>query len=148
MTAGAQAGLTRVLLVEDNPVDIRLMRFALQNERDWKTQLTVAEDGEKAIQLLQESLLAGEAPDLVLLDLNLPKRDGTEVLQWIRSTDGLRQLPVAIVSSSPMDVIRNKVSGAQVEANGYFAKPMDVEVFLQLASELRSWYQEAAQSPS
>lgn len=134
---------TRVLVIEDNPVDVHLMRLAFENEIEWRTVMTVAEDGEKAIDLLAEALAAHAAPDFVVLDLNLPKRDGTEVLQWMRSTDGLEDLPVAIVSSSPMEFIRNKVSGASVEANCYFVKPMDVDDFLGLAKKLHFCYRKS-----
>ena len=137
---------TRVLLVEDNPIDIRLMRFALDKDCDWRTVMTVAEDGEKAIQLLNQSLQADEGPDFVILDLNLPKRDGTEVLQWIRTTAALKDLPVAILSSSPVDVIRDRVQGAHVEADGYFVKPIEVDAFFALTKDLRSCYQNAASS--
>ena len=143
MTSSSESPNTRVLVIEDNPLDVRLLRLAFESESDWRTVMTVAEDGEKAIHLLSQSLTAAAAPDFIVLDLNLPKRDGTEVLQWIRSTDGLKHLPVAVVSSSPMDVIRNKVSGASVEANCYFIKPMDVEDFLGLAKKLRFCYRKS-----
>ena len=135
--------VTRVLLIEDNPIDIRLMRFAFERESDWPTVVTVAEDGEKAIHLLNQSLAADEKPDFVILDLNLPKRDGMEVLQWMRSTEALRQIPVAIVSSSPMDVIQSQLNGASVEANCYFVKPMEVDVFFGLTKKLHFCYQKA-----
>lgn len=127
---------TRVLIIEDNPVDVRLVRYALSNNEDWPVELSVAEDGEKALNLLKTPPL----PDLIILDLNLPKVSGPEVLQWIRSTETTRKLPVAVVSSSPMDVIRSKVSGAHVEANCYFTKPMDVESFLHLGRALGECY--------
>ncbi len=134
---------TRVLVIEDNPIDVRLMRLAFERESDWPTVMTVAEDGEKAIHLLSQSLAADAAPDFVILDLNLPKRDGTEVLRWIRSTDGLEDLPVAIVSSSPMDVIQDKMYGASVKANCYFVKPMEVEDFFGLAKKLHVCYRKS-----
>jgi two-component system, chemotaxis family, response regulator Rcp1 len=135
---------TNLLLVEDNPIDVRLMRYALQQEQTWATQITVAEDGEKAINLLlavAASTWELGRPDFVILDLNLPRRDGTEVLQTIRSMKELQDLPVAIVSSSPMDVIRGKVSTANVSANCYFTKPMDVDSFLALGKELHHCYE-------
>jgi two-component system, chemotaxis family, response regulator Rcp1 len=133
---------TRILVIEDNPIDVRLMRMAFASKQDWPTVMTVAEDGEQAIDLLSQSLAASDSPDFVILDLNLPKRDGVEVLQWIRSTEGLRHLPVAVVSSSPMDAIRNRISNSNAKANCYFIKPMDVEDFLALASDLHLCYQQ------
>lgn len=143
---GIVNGSTSLLLVEDNPIDVRLMRYALQQEQTWNTEITVAEDGEKAINLLlaiAASSSQSGRPDFVILDLNLPRRDGTEVLQTIRGMKELQDLPVAIVSSSPMDVIRGKVSTANVSANCYFTKPMDVDSFLALGKELHSCYQKS-----
>lgn len=135
--------VTRVLLIEDNPIDIRLMRFAFERESDWRTSITVAEDGEKAMHVLNESVAANETPDFIILDLNLPKRDGMEVLQWMRKTDTLRSIPVAIVSSSPMDVIQSQLNGASVEANCYFVKPMEVDVFFGLTKKLHFCYKKS-----
>jgi two-component system, chemotaxis family, response regulator Rcp1 len=135
---------THLLLIEDNPIDVRLIRYALQQERNWETEITVAEDGEKAIDLLLAAAASSPQsgkPDFVILDLNLPRRDGTEVLQTIRSVKELQDLPVAVVSSSPLDVIRGKVNTANVSANCYFTKPMDVDSFLALGKELHSCYQ-------
>jgi DNA-binding response OmpR family regulator len=132
---------TRVLVIEDNPVDVRLLRYAISQDRSWDPELIVAVDGEKAIHLLQQGL-----PDFIILDLNLPKLDGTEVLQWIRSGEATRNLPVAIVSSSPMDEIRSKITGARVEANGYFMKPMDVDSFVNLAKALGDCYRATQQN--
>src|SRR5437763_12956717 len=111
MNGPAAGDRTRVLLIEDNPVDVYMVQCALQRELDWTTETTVADDGEKAIELLLEhsSPSMRQWPDLVILDLNLPKRDGVEVLQVIRTTTGLRSLPVVILSSSPMDVMKRKV---------------------------------------
>jgi CheY-like chemotaxis protein len=143
---GIANGSTSILLVEDNPIDVRLMRYALQQEQTWNTEITVAEDGEKAINLLlamATSSLQSGRPDFVILDLNLPRRDGTEVLQTIRSMRELQDLAVAVVSSSPMDVICGKVKTANVSANCYFTKPMDVDSFLALGKELHSCYQKS-----
>ena len=138
------SGPTRVLLVEDNPVDVRLIRFALREEKSWQTETTVANDGEKAIDyLLHQHEQQGDF-DLVILDLNLPKRDGTEVLQVIRSTEELSGLPVIVLSSSPEDVSKAKVRNANVEANCYFTKPVGAKEFLDLGQRLWSCYKRAA----
>jgi CheY-like chemotaxis protein len=99
MERSASQRLTRILLAEDNLHDVRLIRYALQQEQDWLTEVVVAENGEKAIHYLIEQVSSANAtkPDLVILDLNLPKMDGTEVLQVIRTTEGLHSLPVVIV---------------------------------------------------
>ncbi len=99
-------------------------------------------DGEAAIQLLRDQAANLRAkPDFVILDLNLPRRDGTEVLQEIRSTEALRGLPVAILSSSPQDVIQRKLTAAGVAADAHFTKPFGVQQFLELGRVLRSWYE-------
>ncbi len=136
------AGPTRVLLVEDNPVDVRLIRFALREEKLWETETMVANDGERAIDFLLQNGLSNV--DLVILDLNLPKRDGTEVLQVIRSTHELSKLPVIVLSSSPEDVIKAKVRNANVEANCYFTKPVGAKEFLDLGQRLWTCYKRAS----
>lgn len=134
---------TRVLIVEDNPIDVHLVRLALEEEHAWPTEPIVTGDGEKAIDFLlrRGSFSDAERPHLVILDLNLPKRDGTEVLQVIRTTESLQNLAVAVLSSSPKDIIRSKVHQANVEANCYFTKPVDADAFLALGKALRSCYE-------
>lgn len=149
MNLRAADDLTRVLIVEDNPVDAEMVERALQEEQSWTTETTVADDGEKAIELLLEHRGGRERrPDLIILDLNLPKRDGAEVLQVIRTTDELRTLPVVVLSSSPMDVMKSKVHRANVEANCYLTKPSDLDEFLALGKRLRSCYEKALGSKS
>lgn len=136
---------TRVLIVEDNPVDVYMVQCALQKELDWTTETTVASDGEKAIELLlhQTKLPIREWPDLVILDLNLPKRDGVEVLEVIRATNGLRGVPVIVLSSSPTDVMKSKLRRVNVEANCYVTKPPDLDEFLSLGKRIRICYTKA-----
>jgi CheY-like chemotaxis protein len=118
---------------------VRLIRYALQQEQNWPTDVVLAEDGEKAIHYLmqQNSSANGTNPDLVILDLNLPKMDGTEVLQFIRTTRGLQDLPVVVVSSSPKEISEGIVRQAKVEANGYVMKPIDIDEFLALGAVFR-----------
>lgn len=142
-TADLTVATTRVLVIEDNPVDVRLLRYALAHNEAWPTALTVAEDGEKALQMLRE----GPLPDFVILDLNLPKVSGAEILQWIRAADFARGLPVAVVSSSPLDEIANRVNGARVKADCYFTKPMDVDSFLELGRRLAQCYWDLTTNP-
>jgi CheY-like chemotaxis protein len=136
---------TRLLIVEDNPVDVRLLRYALDREKTWDVETVVANDGEKAITLLLNSSVPGaNKPDFVILDLNLPKRDGAEVLHVIRNDVALQDLPVAILSSSPMDVIKGRMERANVSANCYFTKPMNVDEFIALGHQLHVCYRSAA----
>ena len=131
---------SKILLAEDNPLDVRLILHALQREETWLTEVVVAEDGEEAIEYLTRREFSGTAwnPDLVILDLNLPKRDGTEVLQVIRTTEGLQALPVIVVSSSPEEISEGIVRQAKLEANGYIMKPASVDEFLALGAVFRN----------
>jgi CheY-like chemotaxis protein len=133
---------TKILVVEDNPLDLRMIRDALQQEATWAIEMEVAEDGEAAIHYLKQrgSHLGAAPPDVIVLDLNLPKRDGTEVLQMIRSTDNLRGLPVLIFSSSLEVVVEERVRAANVAPDGYIKKPSDVDDFLAFGGALRRFY--------
>jgi two-component system, chemotaxis family, response regulator Rcp1 len=136
--------MTRVLIIEDNPVDAQMVEYALHEDQSWATETMVADDGEKAIELLLDhDRPRQQLPDLIILDLNLPKRDGAEVLRVIRTTDELRKLPVVVLSSSPMDVMKNKLHKANVEANCYLTKPADLDEFLALGKRFRCCYQKA-----
>lgn len=132
----------KILVVDDNPADTRMIKYALRRESAWHTEMVVVEDGDLAIQYLtrQNAFAQETKPDLVILDLNLPKRDGTEVLQTIRTTGGLEKLPVVILSSSPEDISERLVHGANLEADCYLMKPADADHFLALGNVLMRWY--------
>jgi two-component system, chemotaxis family, response regulator Rcp1 len=117
-----------ILLVEDNPADVRLTWEALK-ETETRSHLHVIEDGVKAL-----SFLRGEGddegrpkPDLILLDLNLPKKDGWEVLDEIKRDNALKHIPVIILTTSQaeQDILRSY----QLCASAYIAKPVDVGQF-------------------
>ena len=129
----------KILLVEDNPIDVRLMLYALRQQEDWLKEIVVIEDGEKAIRYLldQNSSANPTNPDVVMLDLHLPKLDGTEVLQIIRSTEGLRDLPVVVLSSAPEDTMEADVRRANVDATCYITKPVNFDEFLGIPAILR-----------
>ena len=120
-------------------MDITMLRLALEQEPTWPVEMTVVEDGERAILRLLD--VTKDKPDFVVLDLNLPRRDGTEVLKTIRSTPALRNLPVAILSSSPGDVIQEKLTAAGVLADVQFTKSSHIDEFLLLGGILRAWYE-------
>lgn len=133
----------RVLLVEDNQVDIELLRLAFSQDPSWQVEIIVAEDGEKAINLLQHCA-AGNAgfPDFIVLDLNVPRRDGVEVLKAVRALPEVAAIPVAILSSSPRDFVYTKLAALGITADGHFVKPMDLDAFLALGSRLHAWFDE------
>jgi CheY-like chemotaxis protein len=130
----------RLLIVDDNPVDVQIVRYALQEEIDWLTEIVVAQDGQEAIDYLLDKVASGDVrhPDVIVLDLNLPKRDGTEVLQVVKSTPALEHIPVLILSCYPEDVIREKTLQANVAANAYITKPSGLDEFAELGSKVRS----------
>ncbi len=134
-----------MLVVEDNPMDVRMIRLALREEQNWPTDVVVATDGEHAVQyLLRQGPYHGvPKPDMLILDLNLPKRHGTEVLRMIRTNDELSNLPVVILSSSPEDVIRDIVTRSRFTADLCLTKPINVTDYLALGSAFRRCYEEA-----
>ncbi len=139
-SVAVQTAPDRLLVVEDNPVDVRLLRYALSHCRDWKVEIIVAEDGEKAISLLNE-LVGDDKPQFVILDLNLPKRDGAEVLHSIRNSPALQGLPVAVLSSSPTDVVKGRMAKANVRADCYFTKPMNVEELIAIVEQMHRCFE-------
>jgi CheY-like chemotaxis protein len=125
-----------VLLVEDSEADELLMRAALKLD-GLECDFIVSEDGEKAIQLI-ERLEHGEvdpAPDIVLLDLNLPRKSGVMVLERIRQSSAYGELPVVVVSSS--DSPRDHAQVSRLGANSYFQKPLDLMEFMKLGPLVR-----------
>lgn len=115
-----------ILLIEDNPADARYTQIALE-ELGIANELKVLNDGEQAIQYLYQRGEFKDAvtPDCVLLDWNLPKADGSEVLEIIRSDASLAHIPVIVLTSSreQMDVL----AAYHLKANGYITKPIDLE---------------------
>jgi CheY-like chemotaxis protein len=132
-----------ILLVEDNPIDVLMIKRALRNS-GFKNQPIVLDDGEPALAFLGEriNVEAGALPDLVILDLNLRKVDGPEVLSYIRGTPELKDLRVILLSSMPEDLMKEKTA----EADCYIEKPDDVTSFLNLGERIRSFYWDAAKT--
>jgi CheY-like chemotaxis protein len=118
--------------VEDNPGDVGLVREAL-NEHEVECELTVLTDGERAIQYIDE-VDAGEAPcpELVILDLNLPRRPGREVLERMRTSVKCGHSPVVILSSS--DGRKDREEAAQLGATRYLKKPSRLDDFMDLGA--------------
>jgi len=124
-----------IVLVDDNPADILLVREALV-WHEVKSELLIARDGDEAINLLGEidsQLLP--CPDLVVLDLNLPRKTGFDVLEFMRSSPRCGKIPVAILSSSdaPSDQHRAELLGA----SRYFQKPSNLQDFLSIGAKLK-----------
>jgi chemotaxis family two-component system response regulator Rcp1 len=128
-------GITEILLVEDSLGAVRLMEEALK-ESQKSTHLSVVTDGEEAMAFLRQQGNYANAvrPDLILLDLNLPKKDGFQVLAEIRQDAQLKHLPVIVLTSSanPIDVRR----AYDLYANCCITKPVQLEQFFQLVKAL------------
>jgi len=118
-----------ILLVEDNPGDVRLTQEALK-ESKVNNNLIVARDGEEALAILRRQGDHSEKPqpDLILLDLNLPKMDGREVLENIKSDKVLKRIPVVILTTSKAE--EDIVKSYNLHANCYITKPVDLDQFL------------------
>ena len=129
----------RVLLVEDNPGDVRLMEEAF---RDAKVhlELHVARDGVEALEFMLRVGEFGDSPrpDLILLDLNLPRKDGREVLAEIKGNPALKSIPVVILttSASDADIERSYL----LHANCYISKPVDLEGFLTVVQSIDDFW--------
>lgn len=124
MTAIGDAGTPMdVLLVEDNPGDVRLMREAFRDARV-AGHVHVASDGVEAMAFLRKEGAYADAPrpDLILLDLNLPKMDGREVLGLIKEDEGLKSIPTIILTTSQSEA--DIVQSYQLQANAYLIKPV------------------------
>jgi DNA-binding response OmpR family regulator len=121
--------LVRVLLIEDNPADVELIREAL-NSAELEPVFRLAADFEEA-KISMQDILAGEtAPEVILLDLNLPKGSGLELLQIFRASAMFQRIPVIVVSSSSAP--RDRDRAAQLGALHYFRKPTELDEFMRL----------------
>ncbi|HYW65106.1 MAG TPA: response regulator [Candidatus Dormibacteraeota bacterium] len=128
-----------ILLVEDNPGDVRLIQEALQDGKLLNRIATVS-DGQKALAYLRKQGGYAQAtrPDLILLDLNIPRKDGREVLAEIKADPHLRSIPVVIVTSSQAeeDILRSY----NTHANCYVAKPVDLEKFVAVVKAIEEFW--------
>jgi len=131
--------LIEILLVEDSPSDVRLTQEAFWAARISNT-LHVVQDGISALKFLQQNppYEKSPRPDLILLDLNLPKKDGREVLKEIKSDSNLRQIPLVVLTTSTdeHDVLRSY----DLHANAYLVKPIDVQNFIKMVQSLEQFW--------
>ena len=128
-----------ILLVEDNPGDVRLTQEALK-EAKVRNNLHVVEDGVEALAFLRQEGQYADAPrpDLILLDLNLPKKDGREVLADIKADDELKRIPVVIltVSKAEEDILKTY----NLHANCYITKPVNLDQFLAVVKSIEGFW--------
>ena len=135
----AYARPIEILLVEDSEPDVRLTMEAL-HEAKVRNRLSVAEDGVEALDFLrrQGPHAAAPRPDLILLDLNLPRKDGRQVLNEIKNDDVLKRIPVVILttSKSEEDVLR----AYDLHANCYISKPVDFNRFMDVVRSIENFW--------
>lgn len=128
-----------ILLVEDNPADVRLTREALKEDK-LLTSLSVVADGVEAMAFLRrEGAYANSPrPELILLDLNLPRKDGREVLREVKSDPDLRSIPVVVltVSAAEEDILK----AYDLQANCFISKPLDLNQFLQVVRTVKEFW--------
>lgn len=128
-----------ILLVEDNPGDVRLTVEALK-EGKVHNQLSVARDGVEALAFLRREGEFADAPqpDVILLDLNLPKKDGREVLAEIKADERFRRIPVVVLTTSKAeeDILRSYA----LHANCYVTKPVDLEQFITVVRSIEDFW--------
>lgn len=147
-TAGRRASLGRamapqVLLVEDSPDDVFFVREALA-EVGFETELSVARDGQEAMEFLRDE--ARPRPDLMLLDLNMPRKDGREVLAEVKADPELTDIPIVVLTTSSAD--EDIIAAYRGHANSYVRKPLAYDAFVDVVRSLeRYWFSVATLPP-
>lgn len=136
-----------ILLVEDNPGDVRLTREALR-EGKVLNNLNVATDGQEAIEFLRRE---GEfkdvpRPDLILLDLNLPKKDGREILAEIKADESLKRIPIVVLTTSQAE--KDIIQSYNLGVNCYITKPVDLDQFIYVVKSIEEFWLTVVTLPS
>jgi chemotaxis family two-component system response regulator Rcp1 len=135
-----------ILLIEDSPGDIRLTVESLKEAKVYN-ELHIVEDGVAALDYLHQRGEYADAtrPDLILLDLNLPKKDGREVLAEVKADPALRHIPIVVLttSSSEKDVLRSY----ELRANAYITKPVDLDRFIEIIRQIEGFWLTIAKLP-
>ncbi|TBR42137.1 response regulator [Marinomonas agarivorans] len=128
-----------ILLVEDNPGDIILTQEAFSEAKIWNN-IHTAKDGEEALMYLRKSAGYEDSiqPDLILLDLNLPKIDGREVLDSVKSDDSLCHIPIVVLTSSEAE--QDILKTYEMHANSYIVKPINLEQFATVINAIENFW--------
>jgi CheY-like chemotaxis protein len=146
MFDGGEGHVIDVLLVEDDPGDVLMTREAFEHYKI-RNQLHVVTDGEQALQFLHRAgdYARAPRPGLILLDLNLPRRDGLEVLADLKADPGLRVIPVVILTTSQAeeDILRSY----SLHANAYVSKPVDFEHFMDVIRQIDNFFLTVVELP-
>ena len=146
MTSPLNVRPIEILLVEDNPGDVRLTKEALKDGKFWN-RLNAVMDGEAAMRHLRREGECADAPrpDLILLDLNLPRKDGREVLAEIKQDEGLKTIPVVILTTSKAE--EDVISTYEAHANAYITKPVDPDQFLSVVKSVEEFWLSVVKLP-
>jgi two-component system, chemotaxis family, response regulator Rcp1 len=146
MTRGEGRGPVEVLLIEDNPGDVRLLEEAFR-ELHADIRMRVAKDGAEGLELVQKAITnkIDEWPDLILLDLNLPKISGHDVLARIKNNPETRRIPVIILTSSRAEF--DVRQAYDCHANAYLRKPSTLEGLISAAEQIKSFWLELVTLP-
>ena len=136
-----------ILLVEDNEADVRLTIEALK-EGKVRNRLAVARDGVEALEFLRRQGKHQNAvrPDLILLDLNLPKKDGREVLAEIKDSEDLKRIPVVVLTTSKAE--EDILKTYNLHANCYITKPVDLEQFISVVKSIDDFWLTVVRLPA
>jgi chemotaxis family two-component system response regulator Rcp1 len=146
-SANGMDGAVEILLVEDNPADARLTREVFEGGR-LTTHLNVVSDGEEALAFLRREAPYTESPrpKLVLLDLNLPRKDGREVLQELKSDPALARIPVIVLTTSAAEA--DILHSYDLQANCFITKPLDLDEFFDVVRAIEDFWLTTARLPS
>jgi len=133
------ARLIKVLLVEDNLGDVRLTREAFR-EAKFANKMNVVKDGMEAMKFLRREGNYGRAlrPDIILLDLNLPKKDGLEVLKEIKADENLKRIPVVILTTSSAE--KDILNSYNLHANCYITKPAGLDGLIEVVKSIKNFW--------
>jgi two-component system, chemotaxis family, response regulator Rcp1 len=147
MNANGLDGAVEILLVEDNPADARLTREVFEGGR-LTTHINVVGDGEEAMAFLRRegNYTESPRPKLVLLDLNLPRKDGREVLQELKSDPALSRIPVIVLTTSAAE--SDILHSYDLQANCFITKPLDLDEFFDVVRAIEDFWLATARLPS
>jgi CheY-like chemotaxis protein len=135
-----------ILLVEDNEGDVGLVEEVFEDAKI-RNVLHVAEDGEEAMEFLhkEKSYTDAPTPDIILLDLNLPQKDGREVLEEIKTDEKLKRIPVVVLTTSKAE--EDIIKSYDLHANSYITKPVDFDQFIKVIRSIEDFWLEVVKLP-
>jgi len=135
-----------ILLIEDNPGDVRLTKLALKGGKILNN-ISVVMDGAEAMDFLLKKGKYSEAvrPDLIILDLNLPKKDGRQVLKEIKDNESLRRIPIVVLTTSRDD--QDVLKSYNLHANAYITKPLDLDQFIDVVRSIETFWVSVVRLP-